>query len=51
MASEPKMTDDDKRDLCEAVWWKLSNHGTAAYSGPGNRRLPWSNDDDALAAL
>lgn len=45
------MTDQDKRDLCEAVGWKLSNHGAAEYSGPGDGRLPWSNVGDAIAAL
>ena len=51
MASEPKMTDQDKRDLCEAVGWEYHDD-ICAIRGDGMWRAPFhSNVADAIAAL
>lgn len=44
-------SEQDKRDLCEAVGWKLSNRCASAYSAPGDGRHPWDDTGDAIAAL
>lgn len=51
MASEPKMTDQDNRDLGEAVGWKYRDKLGCIMADGETWRNPFGNNGDAIAAL